>query len=192
MAGATNSAIEVLRRQWHACGDRLQQRLAGMSDAEFFWEPASGCWTVRQHPALAGRWEIDYDWPPPEPPPLTTIAWRLVHVANGNWIYWEHAFGSGVRMFPDLVVPGSADAARAYWRDSREPISSWLGHATDEQLQQMRPSHLGRPRSAGDVVMTLIDEQAHHGAEMALLRDLYPRWAATGQPGIADRELGPG
>jgi hypothetical protein len=174
-----NSAADVLRRQWHSSGDRLQQRLADMSDAEFFWEPAPSCWTVRRQPTASDRWEIDYVWPPPEPPPLTTIAWRLVHVASGNWIYWEHAFGPGVRMFPDLVLPGSADAARAYWHDSRMPITSWLEKATDEQLRQMRPSHLGPPRSAGDVIATLIDEQTHHGAEIALLRDLYPRWATS-------------
>jgi len=165
--------VGVLRKQWHHSGDRLHQRLADMSDAEFFWEPASSCWTVRQDPTSPGGWEIDYDEPPPEPPPLTTIAWRLVHVANGNWIYWEHAFGPGIRMFPDLVVPGTADAAREYWLDSRKPISSWLGQATDRDLEQMRPSHLGEPRSAGDVVLTLVDEEVHHGAEIALLRDLF-------------------
>jgi hypothetical protein len=169
------SAAEVLRRQWQASGDRLAHRLAGLTDAEFFWEPAPGGWTVRPHPARPGRWEIDYDWPPPEPPPFTTIAWRLVHLANGNWIYWEHAFGPGVRNFLDLEVPGSAEAAVDYWRDSREAISSWLEKATDEQLMELRPSHHGEALSAGDVVMTLIDEQTHHGAEIALLRDLYPR-----------------
>ncbi|GIF73326.1 DinB family protein [Asanoa siamensis] len=167
------SATNVLRRQWRESGDRLERRLAGMSDAEFFWEPAPGCWTVRAHPTLPGRWDIDYDWTTPEPPPLTTIAWRLVHLANGNWIYWEHAFGPGVRMFPDLVVPGSAAAARAYWQDSRAPVSDWLERATDESLRELRPSHLGEPRSAGDVVLALVDEQTHHGAEIALLRDLH-------------------
>lgn len=187
-----DSAAEVLRQQWHASGDRLQQRLADLSDAEYFWEPAPPCWTVRRHPASSDLWEIDYDWPTPDPPPFTTIAWRLVHVANGNLIYWEHAFGPGLRMFSELVLPGSADAARAYWRDSREPVSAWLEVATDRQLQQMRPSHLGAPRSAGEVVTTLIDEQTHHGAEIALLRDLYLRRAAfqpTG-PSVVGNEAG--
>ncbi|MEV0716556.1 DinB family protein [Asanoa sp. NPDC050611] len=106
---------------------------------------------------------------------MTTIAWRLVHLANGNWIYWEHAFGPGARTFADLVVPGSADAARTYWRDSREPITAWLAEATDAHLRELRPSHLGEPRSAGDVLMTLVDEQVHHGAEIALLRGLHAR-----------------
>jgi hypothetical protein len=29
--------------------------------------------------------------------------------------------------------------------------------------------------TAGEVVRILLDEQVHHGAEIALLRDLYPR-----------------
>jgi hypothetical protein len=174
-----SDAVEFLRTQWHNSGNRLHQRLVGMSNAEFFWEPVSSCWTVRQDPTRPGRWEIDYAWPPPQPSPLTTIAWRLVHIANGNWIYWEHAFGPGVRMFPDLTVPGTADTAGTYWLDSRKPISSWLEQASNEDLEQMRPSHLGEPRSAGEVIMTLIDEQTHHGAEIALLRDLYHRAPAS-------------
>ena len=172
------STAEVLSRQWEASGDRLRQRLAGLGDAEFFWEPTRvperTVWTVRPDPAAPDRWQIDYDWPPPSPAPVTTIAWRLVHIANGNWIYWEHAFGPGGRNFRDLVVPGSAGAAVGYWRDSREAITSWLSKATDEQLLELRPSHHGDPIGAGDIVMTLIDEQTHHGAEIALLRDLYP------------------
>jgi DinB superfamily len=167
------SAADVLRRQWRASADRLDRRLGGVADAEFFWEPAGSCWTVRPDPSRAGRYVIDYEEPEPEPPPLTTIAWRLVHLANGNWIYWEYAFGPGERMFPDLVIPHTGNAALRYWHDSREPITAWLEEATDDDLAQSRPSHLGEPRTAGDVMMILVDEQVHHGAEIALLRDLY-------------------
>lgn len=166
------AVVELLRRQWHGSGDRLERRLDGFTDAEFFWEPVPGCWTVRPE-SPSGRWAIDYDWPEPDPPPFTTIAWRLVHLANGNWIYWEHAFGPGVRMFPDLEIPGSARAACEYWRDSRAPISAWLDRASDDDLGELRPSHLGSPRTARDVLAILIDEQVHHGAEIALLRDLW-------------------
>jgi len=47
--------------------------------------------------------------------------------------------------------------------------------ATDEALQEQRPSHLGEPLPLGEVMRILIDEQTHHGAEIALLRDLYLR-----------------
>jgi hypothetical protein len=182
MLAPTVTASGLLRRQWRDSADRLGRRLDGLTDDEYFWTPGGGppTWTVRPHRTLPDRWEIDYDWPPPEPPPVTTIAWRLVHLANGNTIYWEHAFGPGERMFPDLVVPGTAGAARAYWAQSRAPITSWLDRADDEELAQPRPSHQGQPRTAADMIMILVDEQVHHGAEIALLRDLYRAGRADG------------
>jgi len=38
-------------------------------------------------PAVAadrpGAWAVDYQFPPPEPAPVTTIAWRLSHLIVG-------------------------------------------------------------------------------------------------------------
>jgi len=107
--------------------------------------------------------------------PLTSITWRLVHIIVDNEIYWEYAFGPGQRTFPDLIVPTTARAALEAWHDSRGPITEWLASATDDDLAGFRPSHLGDPRPAGEVVRILLDEQTHHGAEIALLRDLYLR-----------------
>ena len=50
----------------------LWPRLQGLTDDEYFWEPVEGCWTVR--PGKNGRFEADWQWPPPEPAPVTTIA----------------------------------------------------------------------------------------------------------------------
>jgi hypothetical protein len=80
-----------------------------------------------------------------------------------------------VRNFPDLHVPSDAEAAMRHWLDSREAITGWLQSAADDDLAELRPSHVGAPRSAGEAVSILIDEQIHHGAEIALLRDLFLR-----------------
>ena len=167
------SACDILTDQWRVSADRLDKRLDGIVEAEFFWTPVADMWTV--HPWEDGTVTIDYDWPAPEPAPVTTIAWRLVHIASGNWIYWEHAFGPRLRNFTDLVIPADTDGARQFWRDSRAPITQWIESADDEDLEEPRPSHLGGTRSAREVMSTLIDEQTHHGAEIGLLRDLYLR-----------------
>src|SRR5918993_1180959 len=158
-------AAAVLRDIWTGSGDRLDRRLTGLSDAEFFREPAPGCptWTVRRDASAPSGWQIDHDFPAPDPPPVTTIAWRLVHLANGNWIRWEHAFGPGKRMFPDLEVPGDAAGAIAYWRASREPVTAWLAGAGDADLAAVRPTPLADPIPAGITVRILLDEQIHHG-----------------------------
>lgn len=88
-------------------------------------------------------WTYQYEFAPPPPAPVTTIAWRLHHIAANNWIYWEYAFGAGRLTFPDLVVHHTAEAAIADWQASMIPIVAWLQDATEETLDQMRPNHLG-------------------------------------------------
>jgi len=168
-------AGELLARSWEESGDRLRARMAGLTDAEYLWLPAGDGWTIHPDPTRPGRWTYDYDFAPPAPAPVTSIAWRLVHIIADNEIYWEYAFGPGRRTFPDLIVPKNVAEALVAWQDSRTPITAWLADATEDDLTEPRPSHLGDPKTAGEVVRILLDEQTHHGAEIALLRDLYLR-----------------
>ena len=64
----------------------------------------------------------------------------------------------------------------ADWENSRRPVTAWLTSASNTDLLELRPSHLGGSRTAGEVMTILLDEQIHHGAEIALLRDLYRRF----------------
>ena len=95
------SAVGVLRDQWGVSCDRLLQRLEGLTDEEYRWEPVGGCWNVRPDARSPSGWTVDYPEVAPDPPPVTTIAWRMLHISDGNTIYWEHAFGPGVRNFLD-------------------------------------------------------------------------------------------
>jgi hypothetical protein len=167
--------VRVLRRAWELSADRLERRCVGLSDAELLWEPVPGAWNLIADPERPGEWTYPYDFDPPQPHPVTTIGWRLVHITADNRIYMEHAFGAGIRSFPDLPVHATAAEALADWRASREPVVTWLDGAYDDELDELRPSHLGEAMTAGEVVRILLDEQIHHGAEIALLRDLYPR-----------------
>lgn len=166
-------AVGVMRGLWESSAERLVKRIDGLGDDEFFWEPVQPAWSVRPDPAAPSGWQIDYPFPPPVPPPVTTIAWRLVHLANGNWIRWEHAFGPGERMFPDLPVPGSALQAVRYWAASRRQIEEWMRTAVPHDLEEVRPNPVGDPLPAWRTLGILLEEQIHHGAEIALLRDLY-------------------
>ena len=47
--------------------------------------------------------------------------------------------------------------------------------AKPADLDQPRPNHLGQDLRVGHIVGILLDELVHHGAEIALLRDLYLR-----------------
>jgi hypothetical protein len=167
------SAITVLRGLWSRSCDRLLQRLDGLTDDEYRWEPVAGCWNVRPSAESACGWTVDYPDVPPDPPPMTTIAWRMLHISDGNSIYWEHAFGPGLRNFWDLVPHGDAAGAIEYLAESQAPIATTLSELDDAALDDIRPTQFGVEWPARRVLTVLIDEQVHHGAEIALLRDLY-------------------
>jgi hypothetical protein len=151
----------------------LLQRLDGLTDDEYRWEPVAGCWNVRHDDASPSGWTVDYPDVPPDPPPLTTIAWRMLHISDGNTIYWEHAFGPGRRNFWDLIPHGDAAGAIEYLIESQSPITVTLATLNDDALDEMRPTQFGVEWPARRVLRVLVDEQVHHGAEIALLRDLY-------------------
>jgi hypothetical protein len=127
----------------------------------------------------AGRWltkRLDRRYPdvePDSPPPFTTIAWRMLNVSDGNTIYWEHAFGPATRQFADLAPHGDAAGAIAYLAESQRPVTATLAEIDDEQLNELRPTPWGERWPAARLLAVLLDEQVHHGAEIALLRDLY-------------------
>jgi hypothetical protein len=167
------SAIGLLRAQWSQSCDRVVRRLDGLTDEEYLWEPVGECWNVRRDATSPTGWTVDYPDVPPDPPPVTTIAWRMLHISDGNTIYWEHAFGPGVRTFGDLVPHGDAAGAIEYLAHSQRPITDTLLTLDDAGLDEMMPTHFGVEWPAGRVLGVLIDEQVHHGAEIGVLRDLY-------------------
>jgi hypothetical protein len=163
----------MLRAQWSRSCERVLARLDALTDDEYRWEPVAGCWNVRPSPQSPTGWTVDYPDVHPDPGPVTTIAWRMVHISDGNSIYWEHSFGPAVRHFWDLSPHGDAAGAIAYLAASQRPITATLAEMDDTRLDEMRPTHFGVEWPAHRVFAVLIDEQVHHGAEIALLRDLY-------------------
>jgi len=88
---------------------RLIDRLEGLTDEEYLWEPVPGCWSI--HPRPDGLWTWDFSWPEPDPPPITTIAWRLVHITvnDDRFRPW---LGLGPHPHrPHRTVPPTAEAA---------------------------------------------------------------------------------
>ena len=173
------SCVELLRDAFARSSEALGRVLNGIGDEEFFWEPVAGCWTVHPRSEVraasadgCGEWVIDYEVPDPDPAPVTTIAWRTVHIAAVNYLYWDYAFGPATASF-DLEMPGNAAAATEWLRASQEPLSAVLAELAEADLKTPRKTNWGELWPCHKIVSTLINEQVHHGAEIGLLRDLY-------------------
>jgi len=180
---------EVLLSQFQKASEHLVETLADITDDEFFWEPVAGCWTVHDRSEKrassaddSGRWVIDYEMPAPSPAPVTTIAWRTVHIAAVNYLYWDYAFGPATAPF-DLEMPGDARSAVNWLRESQQPLMVELaGIGDDSAFDRLVGTNWGARWPVSRIFTTLINEQVHHGAEIALLRDLYRNRGTLGTP----------
>lgn len=165
--------------------NNLWPRLRGMTDDEYLWEPVPGAWSVR--PDADGR--LVPDGPgaggAPDPPPVTTIAWRLTHIAVGVFHTRASAFfGDGsvpgdADMFDPRHLPaefpGTAAAALALLESSytrwRDGLLSMDAAAFEAPLGPRGAFFADQSMAA--LALHLNRETMHHGGEIGVLRDLY-------------------
>lgn len=183
MASADLDWVTLLAEQadWH-WRTALRPRFAGLTDDEYFWEPVPG-WSVRPRGTStapisggSGDWTIDYAVPEPDPPPVTTIAWRLGHVIVGvlGMRVASHFGGPPVDYFTHDYAATADDALRQL----DDVYAAWIAG-----VRGLDPSGLARPcgpaeghyaeRPMAELVLHINRELIHHGAEIALLRDIY-------------------
>jgi hypothetical protein len=167
---------------WHWRG-QLRPRLNGLTDEEYFWEPVSNSWSVRPRgqgeaadAAGGGAFIIDFASPEPDPAPVTTIAWRLGHLIVGVFgVRAASHFGGPPADHEAFPYAGSADEAL---RQLDDAYGAWLAG-----VRGLGAEGLARPCGPAEgpfaeypmaaLVLHINREAIHHGAEIALLRDLY-------------------
>jgi DinB superfamily len=148
----------------------LRPRLDGLTDDEYFWQPVRDCWTVRPDGS------IDFEYPPPEPAPFTTIAWRMAHVIVGVLAMRNHShFGGPPADYESW--PYAADAATALTQLD-DAYARWIagvrGLDADALQRPIGPAEgPWADHSMCELVLHINREVIHHGAEIACIRDLY-------------------
>ncbi|QYG93990.1 DinB family protein [Iamia sp. SCSIO 61187] len=176
----------------------VRPRLEGLTDAELHWEPVPGCWGVRpradarsSHAAGAGEWVIDLAVPEPDPPPFTTIAWRLWHVIEGvlgGRASAHFGDGTGIDHQGRDHAPGAAGTLAAL----DDAYARWTAGVRDLGPAGMARAcgpHEGPDADApfGALVLHINREVIHHLAEVLTLRDLHRVTGGRALPAAAVR-----
>jgi hypothetical protein len=176
----TNELVDQLDWHWQA---HLRPRLEGMTDDEYLWEPVPGSWSVRPRatattPMAAGLGDVvaDFVFPEPDPAPITTIAWRMGHLSIG--VFGQRAsnhFGDGSVSYQTTDWPLTAAGGLALLDKSYD---AWItGVRALDEAGMARPCGPAEgpysESSLAALVFHINREAIHHGAEVALLRDLY-------------------
>jgi hypothetical protein len=168
---------------WH-WREQLRPRFDGLTDEEYRWEPVPGMWSIRPRGTSsapmsvgAGAFTQDYDLSA-DPAPVTTIAWRLGHLLTGIFgMRVASHFGGPPVTYDSYDFPGTAADALARLD---AVYAAWLAG-----VRGLDAAGLARPCGPAEgpyaeypmasLVLHINREALHHGAEIALLRDLY-RW----------------
>jgi hypothetical protein len=169
--------------QWDYIVEVLRERVAGLTDEEYLWEPAPDCWTVR--PGPDGRGIPDAEtWAPTGEggTPPRTLAWSIGHLATGVFQRADYLVGSHSVKSSELVWPMTADdgveamfAGLSAWRDG-------LDQMTDTDLDTVgrsaNPDGLDPTLPLIEIVWWVNKELIFHAAEIWYARDLYAARAA--------------
>jgi hypothetical protein len=176
--------VALLALQMDEAYGSLLGSIEGLTDEEFLWEPVPGCWTVRLD--TRDRWTLDYAIPAPAPPPFTTIAWRLIHLATCKVMYYEHAFGPAELTWDSLEIPHTFTDSTAMLKTGQQLLRNALDGLADADLEEERRTNWGDMWPTWRIFWVMISHDLGHGAEIGCLRDLYrtmDRKTSAAKPG---------
>jgi len=160
------SARDLLLRELVSAMHNLHETIANISSEEYDWEPlspseqAADCllpperkrvWRVFQQ---EGHWTYDYTPEALDPPPFTTIAWIINHIAQTADMYLfciQSEKAEGIeRTWDDLPVPSNFAMACKYLDEvlavARGYLLSFPQQQIDEKLNKLTPAPWGEMR----------------------------------------------
>ncbi|WP_280269947.1 DinB family protein [Nocardia wallacei] len=183
MDAETFDLNRTVRDQWEFHWDhQIRARLQGLADDEYFWSPVPDAWSVWPRgdstaPVQAGGddFTIDFAFPPPDPAPFTTIAWRLGHVIVGVLAARNAAhFGAPEASYQSWEYAGDAATALDQLETQLDVWLTGVRGLDDAALRTPVGDKEAYPeRPMIDLVLHINRELIHHLSEVCLLRDLY-------------------
>jgi DinB family protein len=149
------SLLNQLTWHWQA---QARPRFEGMEDHEYLWEPA--------------------------PPPVTTIAWRLAHIADvmgarANYHFGDRTYqrtAGGGEPATAAAALAAVDAAYDAWTTG---VLAWPDDRLLEKPGEGEPGSDDANYPFAELILHISREVIHHASEVATLRDIY---AATHAP----------
>jgi len=185
--------VDQLEFHWR---HQLRPRLAGLTDEEYFAELVPGAWNVRPRgtgtasvQAGSGAFTIDFEMPEPSPVPVTTIAWRIGHLVVGVLGTRNAAHFDGPDCdYQDFAYAGTATQAL---QQLDEAYAMWTagvrGLGEDGLAKPCGPAEGDfADHPLASLVLHINREMIHHGAEIALLRDLWAHALPERRTQVAD------
>lgn len=177
---ATDWKHELIEQMEFAWSYHFLQRMEGLTDEEYLWEPVADVWTI--HPGKDGEEPTVDPQEYPDPAPFTTLAWRIHHMTDFFTKRWVNHFG-------DPNSDGSEPPVTLSAAEAMEHLTFAYGRWKNA-LQSMPESRLSEPCGPAEgpfaehpfvaLVLHISREFIHHSSECCLIRDLYRQRESLG------------
>ncbi|SCK06714.1 DinB superfamily protein [Streptomyces sp. WMMB 714] len=166
----TASRRDLLRFQFDLTWSLFEYHLERLTPADFLWEPAAHCWTVRCDDA--GAWVPDWADSEPDPVPVPTVAWLSWHIGWWWGVTADHARGRTPRERTEIVWPGAGEPAVEWLRGMHAEWLSVLEGFTEADLDAPAPFPWpgGSGRTMADTAGWVNAELMKNVAEIGQLR----------------------
>ena len=152
--------LRALLALWDTSVAMLLERLEGVGDAEWTWQPA---------------------------PSLRSLSWTAIHLGELGTLRSDWTTGSHSLRHTDLTWPETAVEGVAAMKAGLDAWRATLGQVDDAHLDRVGGSAFPDGLDTGlpliDICWWNTRELIHHGADMATVRDLYA--TTTSENGVS-------
>ena len=162
-------ATHLLTRQLEHAVAAARFASDSVTEDEMAWKPAPECWSVETD--CDGRRRLQFAFGQ-DPPPVTTVEWRLGHLGVWTIAYHDWIFDGGTMRGEDIELPAGAAATVSWLHDAQDAFVTATAALEDEQLDVERRTEWDGVLPVWQLVWAIIAEHFHHGAEIGVLRDL--------------------
>jgi hypothetical protein len=101
MGKRVSVATHLLTRQFEHSVAAVRFALDEVTNDELRWKPVPGCWSVEVDATGGRRLEFVFG---ENPPPITTIEWRVGHLGMWTIAYHDWIFGGATMRGEDVVI----------------------------------------------------------------------------------------
>lgn len=162
--------------QWDYFVGVLFERLEGLTDDEYLWEPTPSVLTVR---LVDGRPKPDRQGMEPSGAvvPPRTWAWSIGHLGGGTWERADYLVGDHRLKPGDIAWPMTAAEGLELLHEGLGRWRGGLERMTDQDLDTVGrsafPWGLDPQLPLIEIVWWVNKELLYHASEIWLMRDLY-------------------
>ncbi|MFX1547198.1 MAG: DinB family protein [Promethearchaeota archaeon] len=148
----------------------LIHTLEGISKEEAQWKPSYHSRTleiIKQWNIKGDEWILSQNLDP-----ISTIEYKVIHLAQCKQMYNEYAFKEGILKWSDLESPEWPNSL-VYLNQTQIELVDSLQNLIDDQLETLVPTNWGDSWTIKQIISTMIHHDAYHFGQICTIRSLY-------------------